>query len=118
MTIRTIVLVLLACLAMGGCKWEGWNNMFHRDPKAKDNDVTLAAGGEEQNQIYRVKEGDNGFWGIATDVYGHGQYWPLIARANPGVDANQLRLGQELIIPPLGETQPAFPPAGEEDDKE
>ena len=111
------VLVLLACLAMGGCKWRRWNNMFHRESKTQDNDVTLAAS-DGGNQIYLVKESDNGFWGIATDVYGHGQYWPLIARANPNVQPNQLRVGQELIIPPLGETQPAFPTAGEEDDEE
>lgn len=49
---------------------------------------------------YVVRAGDAGFWAIAEKVYGDGRYWPLIAKANPSVDANALRPGQKLIIPP------------------
>ena len=57
-------------------------------------------------RTYVVKAGDAGFWGIAEKMYGHGKHWPLIANANPGVEHNRLKVGQELIIPPLPATRP------------
>ncbi len=57
--------------------------------------------------IYAVRAGDQGLWGIAKIVYGHGKYWSLIAKANPDVDFNALRVGQELIIPPFPKAQNA-----------
>jgi nucleoid-associated protein YgaU len=59
--------------------------------------------------VYVVQEGDAGFWGIAQKKYGHGKYWTRIQRANPGVDAYNLRAGQQLIIPPLSQSSAAAP---------
>jgi len=56
------------------------------------------------SNVYTVKAGDKGFWGIAEKVYGHGKYWPLIRRANPDVDSYSLRVGQRLLVPPLKKT--------------
>ena len=115
------MLLLAACLATSGCKSDRWDSMFHRSSKAEDSEVTLSelsTPDVEQNHIYRVKEGIRSFWWIAAEVYGRGEYWPLIARANPGVRADQLQVGQELFIPPLGETHPAFPPTGDDDSAE
>lgn len=52
-------------------------------------------------RIYVVRAGDSGFWTVAQNVYGHGKYWHLVARANPTADSNALRAGQKLKIPPL-----------------
>ena len=51
--------------------------------------------------VYVVQEGDTGYWSIAEKVYGQGEHWALIAKANPGVDVEKLRAGQKLVIPPL-----------------
>jgi len=50
---------------------------------------------------YVVRRGDAGLWAVAANVYGNGNYWRLIAAANPGVDSNRLQPGQELVIPEL-----------------
>ncbi len=52
-------------------------------------------------RLYTVKRGDQGFWGVAEKVYGHGKHWPLLRKANPSVDPYHLRPGQTLIVPPL-----------------
>jgi len=61
--------------------------------------------------IYVVRKGDAGFWGIAEKVYPHGKYWTRIADANPKADSRNLRPGQKLIIPrlKLPTTTPAAP---------
>jgi len=62
--------------------------------------------------VYTVRKGDGGFWGIAKIVYGQGRHWPLIARANPSVDSSALQPGQKLLIPPLpGGKKPVKQPA-------
>lgn len=54
------------------------------------------------NIIYGASADDTGgYWGIAEKVYGHGKHWKLIADANPDVNVRALRVGQQLIIPPL-----------------
>ncbi len=53
-------------------------------------------------QTYTVKAGDN-FWTIAQAVYGDGSYYKLIEQANPGVNPNNLRIGQELRLPARSE---------------
>ena len=58
-------------------------------------------------RIYIVKKGDAGFWGIAKALYGHGKYWPAIAKANPRADSGGLKPGDRLIIPP--KPQPTRP---------
>ncbi len=50
---------------------------------------------------YVVAEGDAGLWGIAEKMYGKGQLWEVIQKANPGVKPGSLRVGTKLVIPPL-----------------
>lgn len=69
--------------------------------------VVRAAPGPGQ-RVYKVQPGDNGFWGIAEREYGDGAYYPIIAKANPGVDATRLRVGQELVIPSKTEADAAI----------
>jgi nucleoid-associated protein YgaU len=46
-----------------------------------------------------VRKGDT-LWKIAQTTLGRGAFWPCIARANPLLrDANQIDVGQELIVP-------------------
>ncbi len=46
-----------------------------------------------------VRKGDT-LWKIAQTTFGRGALWPCIARANPLLrDANQIDVGQELIVP-------------------
>ncbi|HAU39117.1 MAG TPA: hypothetical protein DCX07_15560 [Phycisphaerales bacterium] len=63
---------------------------------------------------YTVQEGDQGFWGIAQKVYGDGNKWPILAKANPDVDSRALRIGQVLKVPPLSGAPAPAPaaPAG------
>jgi nucleoid-associated protein YgaU len=58
---------------------------------------------EADYTTYTVTADDTGgYWGIAQKVYnGEGKYWRLIADANPEVDSSRLRVGMELVIPPL-----------------
>lgn len=52
-------------------------------------------------RTYIVRAGDNGFWGVAKNVYGDGKYYLLIRKANPEVNSQKLRPGQRLVVPPL-----------------
>ena len=61
-------------------------------------------------RIYVVRKGDAGFWGVSVKVYGHGKYYKEIAKANAGVDSENLKAGQKLLIPPKPR-QPAAPGA-------
>jgi len=46
-----------------------------------------------------VRKGDT-LWKIAQTTFGRGALWPYIARVNPLLrDANQIDVGQELIVP-------------------
>jgi nucleoid-associated protein YgaU len=60
---------------------------------------------------YVVQPGDAGFWGIAQNVYGNGNLYPALERANPDVNPRSLRVGQVINVPPASEieTQPALP---------
>lgn len=49
-------------------------------------------------QTYIVKAGDT-LSGIAQTVYGRSSLWDKIVAANPDVDPNRLKVGQELTIP-------------------
>lgn len=57
------------------------------------------------SKLYIVQDGDQGFWGVAKKVYGHGKYSYLIGKANPNAVPNELQIGQKLIIPPLTEVK-------------
>ena len=72
----------------------------------------------EGSRIYVIKSGDLGYEMIARREYGVPSLWPAIARANPNVDSNRLRIGQEIILPSieearrlLGVTESQTPPA-------
>ena len=69
------------------------------------------------NIIYAVSADDTaGYWGIAKKCYGEGKYHTLISEANPNVDSRALRVGQQLVIPPMpngtasAQSGPATPP--------
>ncbi len=49
-------------------------------------------------RMYTVKKGDT-LWSIATKTYGNGQRWQDIAKANPGLNANSMRVGQKIVLP-------------------
>ncbi|NLF30340.1 MAG: LysM peptidoglycan-binding domain-containing protein [Planctomycetes bacterium] len=65
--------------------------------------LAAASAPAQQARTYVVRQGDNGFWDIASrpEVYGNGKYWYLIERANLKVDSRRLQPGQKLVIPPL-----------------
>lgn len=70
----------------------------------------------EGNREYIVAEGDAGLWGIAEKMYGKGQLWEVIQKANPGVKPSALRVGMKLVIPPLPTATPrpgVVTPAGQ-----
>ena len=69
----------------------------HRRTSVGPDPVIDPAGGE---RIYTVRKGDEGFWGVSAAVYGHGKYYRHIARANPGINSDNLKAGQKLRIPP------------------
>ncbi|MEM8739810.1 MAG: LysM domain-containing protein, partial [Planctomycetota bacterium] len=51
-------------------------------------------------RLYTVESGDN-LSSIALEVYGDDTKWVDIAQANPLVDPNRLRVGQEIKLPDL-----------------
>lgn len=65
------------------------------DDGGDDGDDGEAAGTE----TYTVRSGDS-LYAIATEFYGDGSKWRLIAEANGLDDDNRLTVGQELRIPP------------------
>jgi len=73
-------------------------------PNENDSDQTVSDG----ERTYIAQKGDS-FWIIARKVYGQGEYWSLIRNANPDVDPQTLRVGDELIIPPLPEEDDSPP---------
>jgi nucleoid-associated protein YgaU len=56
---------------------------------------TGSVGGQ---QTYVVATNDT-LWKIATKVYGNGAQAALIEKANPGINASRLQVGQKLILP-------------------
>jgi len=73
--------------------------------------LVVPAAGTGQ-KIYVVQKGDNGFWGVAQKVYGNGQYWQVIAKANPSAESGSLAVGQKLVIPELDAAARAGAAAG------
>jgi nucleoid-associated protein YgaU len=55
-------------------------------------------GASGQGTTYTVAGGDT-LWKIATKTYGNGAQAELIKKANPGVNADRLQVGQKLILP-------------------
>jgi nucleoid-associated protein YgaU len=63
-----------------------------------------STGGE--TKTYVVKQGDT-LWDIAQAMYNDGSKFRLIVEANRSIDANNLKLGQKLVIPPLPGSTPS-----------
>ena len=55
---------------------------------------------ETAEKTYVIKAGDS-LWTIAKEQYGDGSKHDLIAKANPGINPNNLKVGAKLVIPPL-----------------
>ncbi|HNX26235.1 MAG TPA: LysM peptidoglycan-binding domain-containing protein [Phycisphaerae bacterium] len=55
---------------------------------------------------YTVKSGDS-LWTIAEKEFGDGSYADLIKKANPNINANNLRVGQRIVLPAKPEGTPA-----------
>jgi lipoprotein-anchoring transpeptidase ErfK/SrfK len=88
---------------------------FPTDQVAEDVLDTFQAGGGEVTveltpppRIYRVQPGDR----LTTIGARFGMPPGLIAEANPGIDLNQLYVGQELVIPPQDVLTPYDPVPG------
>jgi len=50
------------------------------------------------DSTYTIAKGDT-LWSIAKREYGNGQRWKDIAAANPGINPNKLRVGQQITLP-------------------
>lgn len=61
-------------------------------------------------ETYEVRSGDV-LCKIAEKKYGDSNLWTLIAKANPEINPNRLRLGQKLVIPAKPVAGPAAAPA-------
>ena len=53
---------------------------------------------DSSQKTYKVQEGDS-FWSIASKMLGGGAEWEKIARANPSVNPDNLKVGSTLVIP-------------------
>lgn len=50
-------------------------------------------------RFYVVKQGDNGFWGVAKAAYGDGNKYKLVQDANPGMNTQTMRPGTKVWVP-------------------
>jgi len=53
---------------------------------------------DSSQKTYKVQEGDS-FWSIASKMLGGGVEWEKIARANPSINPDNLKVGSMLVIP-------------------
>ncbi len=65
------------------------------DPLAKKNQTPLTSA---RTIPYTVKK-DDSLWTIAEDWFGDASRWNLIAKANPLIDPDRLKLGQVIRLP-------------------
>ncbi len=65
------------------------------DPLAKRNQTASTSG---QTISYTIKD-DDSLWTIAEDWFGDASRWNLIAKANPLIDPDRLKLGQVIRLP-------------------
>jgi len=81
--------------------------------------IVIPAGGSEPTNVppppapgtrtYVVQSGDTLF-AIAQRIYGDGSQWPRIRDANPGIDPDNLQIGQRIVIPAGGSEPANVPP--------
>lgn len=53
---------------------------------------------EKNNDSYEVKKGDH-LWKIASEKYGDGHKWVLIAKENNILNPGKIEVGQKLVLP-------------------
>lgn len=70
---------------------------LHGEDPPTISEVTATPENDSFN-MYWVKRGDT-FWKIAKTQFGDGQRWREIAKLNPNVDKNKLRVGQPIRLP-------------------
>lgn len=58
-------------------------------------------------RVHTVASGETG-WSIAEKEYNNGAYWPIISKANKGLDAGRLRIGQKIVLPSKAEAEAAL----------
>lgn len=85
------------------------------DDRADDRDDTPDALTPPQYTEYVVKENES-LWTIAATWFGDGSKWDLIARANPSIDPQHLRVGMVLRLPPKDAERPTSSPEPADDD--
>jgi LysM repeat protein len=88
----------------GTVKPNGPAPMASERPNAGDmpipNAAPVAPEAAQEPQSYTVAAGDNPYK-ISAKIFGDGKYAKKIMAANPGVDANRLKVGQKLKIPAI-----------------
>ncbi len=115
-----ITILLVACAIMAnGCKKQQHEVSLQADepsladtsniPSRSADDIAPAPPADWDESVdikpeptqdnYSVKKGDT-LWSIAKKVYGDGQRWKDIVKANPGLDPQKLYVGQKLNMPP------------------
>lgn len=82
----------------GAARLPADNSAATNSPGSSDSGLTSTA-----EKTYIVKSGDS-LWTIAKSQYGDGSKHDLIAKANPSMNPNALKVGTKLIIPPLPST--------------
>jgi len=61
-------------------------------------DANAAASEKPGPRKHVIVKGDT-LYSLAKRYLGHGRRWKEIQAANPGLDPNKLRVGQEIVIP-------------------
>ena len=119
-----VMLGLVAAWGVAGCETENsqrWGRSSGPQPiirwqpeaelsKPADLDaqpVVMEAVAQPENQVtplnshmrtYTVVRHDT-LWSIAKREYGNGHRWKDIVSANPGLDPNKMRVGQQILLP-------------------
>ncbi len=73
---------------------EDYLDLCTRDPDK----VERMAPAPEGFKYYTIKSGDT-FQTISKSQLGAMKHWPIIGRANPGVDSSELKIGQKILVP-------------------
>lgn len=74
------------------------------NPVTAHTPVSPPAPRDTGTKTYKIKEGDY-LITIAEAEYGDGELWTAIKNANPGLDENRLKIGQEIKLPSKAEIE-------------